>query len=215
ESIENNNTICFKKKDITQVNDKDIVLEAGKCYIIKPGFAGKTDTYNTLKGNGDTEDVNGDYFLMDRVSLNKSTISNVADIADETAISGDTPVTSDNPFGSECKISIHGCYQKVTVPANAYVFSGGNMYHLTSDYTMKGFRCWLEDEHQMGESGARHAINFSINGVNDDTTDIEGLFVNGEQIHQDNTLYNVWGQRVTHISRPGIYITGGRKVTIK
>ena len=215
ESIENNNTICFKKKDISQANDKDIVLEAGKCYIIKPRFEGKTDTYNALKGSGEQEDVNGDYFLIDRISLQKNTISNTKDITDETPISGDTPITPDNPFGSECKISIHGCYQKVTVPANAYVFNGGNMYHLTSAYNMKGYRCWLEDEHQMGETGARHAISFSINGVNDDTSDIEGIFVNGEINGQNNTLYNIWGQRVTRISHPGIYITGGKKVTIK
>ena len=142
-------------------------------------------------------------------------ISNTTDITDETPISGDTPITPDNPFGSECKISIHCCYQKVTVPANAYVFNGGNMYHLTSAYNMKGYRCWLEDEHQMGETGARHAISFSINGVNDDTSDIEGIFVNGEINGQNNTLYNIWGQRVTRISHPGIYITGGKKVTIK
>lgn len=214
-----NHTIGFNVMDLNNYDENDIVLEAGKCYIIKPGFEGKSGEYKVLSGTGNSKTITGPYYLIDRVSLKKSDITEVNRITSETSFSGNS---TDGIFNDQCSISFYGCYQKTTVGANAYVFSKGNMYHLTSDYTTKGFSCWIEDKHQMN-NGSRHAISFSLNGVDDGTTAIEGIRINGDG--QDNNtadkVFSISGQVVRSGASSidglpkGIYIVNGKKYVVK
>ena len=228
-------TIGFTMKDISSMSDEDIALEAGKCYLINPGFGGKTEkTYEVNLDDGGTYTITQPFYLIDRVTLDKAAIGNTdgLDIDDITTNEEFTGKDESGIFNTGCKLSMHGTYQKrgniagmdKRIPANAYVFYDGDMYHLVSPYTLKGFSCWLEDEHQMN-NGTRHNISFAFNGVSDGTTAIEGIYVNGDEYNtvnggSNNNVYNLNGQKVRRGTTStaglpkGIYIVNGKKVMV-
>ena len=72
------------------------------------------------------------------------------------------------------------------------------MYHLTSPYRMKGFDCWIEDEHQVENPKARHKMGFStyLDGVSDGETTYIYEALTGKTDKEDGTIYNMQGQMV-------------------
>lgn len=218
--FEDNHTIGFQIMDLSSKGENDIALEAGKCYIIKPDYEGKDGSYTVLTGQGRSKVITAPYYVIDRVSLNKSTVTEVSRITSGDSFSGSETTGT---FTTDCSIAFYGCYQKTPVAANAYVFSKGDMYHLPQNgYTTKGFSCWLEDAHQMND-GKRHAISFSMNGVNDGTTAIEGIYVNGDEagIAANENVYNLSGQVVCSGNTSleglpkGVYVVNGKKYVVK
>lgn len=116
-----------------------------------PELDGKSGTYVV---NGTTEgkrvEVEGPYYPISRVSLTKSNVTNAARVKDYKSFSN----------GTGCEIQMFGTYQATSAPANAYAFSNGKLYHITKDTPIKGFRCWIEDKHQMGTASEapRHQL---------------------------------------------------------
>lgn len=223
--IEKPNTISFTALDIKSMDEDDTALHKGHCYIINPGFEGKTGSYTVHTGTGAEKNITGPYYLIDRVSLKKSEVTDAAHVEDKDS--------GGNPFGpfeyngggtanQDCSIRFYGCYQISKVGANSYVFSEGDIYHITKEMNIKGFRCWIEDAHQMSPSAeSRHVLSFSINGVADSTTGIEGLSVAWEgQPCGNNVVYNLNGQAVRTGSPSleclpkGVYIVNGRKYVV-
>ncbi len=209
-------TISFKLIDLTKYKDDDIVMEAGKNYIIKPGYEGRQGEVEI--GDGKNTIIKGPYYTIDRVTLKPGDIDN------ETAARHTSD--AEGPFTHaqcDCKLQLYGCYQRQSAPATAYMLYGGDMYHLTSAYKMKGFDCWIEDEHQVTNPKARHKMGFStyLDGVSDgETTDIYEALTGKTDI-EDGAIYNMQGQAVCGKGAPaaslpkGIYIRNGRKFIVR
>ena len=209
-------TISFKLIDLTKYKDDAIVLQAGKNYIIKPGYEGRQG--NVEIGDGSNTVIEGPYYTIDRVNLKPS------DITEEEATKHTS--SDDGPFtnsGCDCQLRLYGCYQRQDAPSTAYMLYGGDMYHLTSPYKMKGFDCWIEDAHQVANPKARHKMSFTayLDGVSDgETTDIREALT-GRTDNEDSAVYNMQGQAVcgkgispTHLPK-GIYIRNGRKFIVR
>ncbi len=209
-------TISFKLIDLTKKGDDDIVVEAGKNYIINPGYEGRQGDVEI--GDSKTNVITGPYYTIDRVSFKPSDVTE-----DEAARhTGD----AEGPFTHaqcDCKLQLYGCYQRQNAPATAYMLYGGDMYHLTSPYRMKGFDCWIEDEHQVENPKARHKMGFStyLDGVSDgETTDIYEALT-GMTDNEDGTIYNMQGQMVGGNGMQaaqlpkGIYVRNGRKFIVR
>lgn len=209
-------TISFKLVDLKTYKDDAIVIEAGKNYIINPGYEGREGMVKV--GNKDQTEVTGPYYTIDRVSFTPSAVN--ADYATKHASTDESGFSYP---GKECKLTMYGTYIKQAAPKHSYILYGGDMYHLTSDYRQKGFNCWIEDEHQMTNPAERHRMSFTayMDGVSDDTTtDITEMLVYGGS-SEDGTVYNIQGQAVSKCGidgKPlpkGIYIRNGKKIIIK
>ena len=155
------------------------------------------------------------------MSLKKTTLSSEG--ADNLQYGTEYEAPAPDDPADPCRIRMAGTYVKRQAPANSYVFSGGDMYHLTTDKDIKGYRCWIEDAHQMsGTQGKRHPLTVSMNGVSDDATEIIGLFGDCDYTPKaDNNIYSLSGQVVGTCSDgttglpKGIYIVKGRKCLVR
>ena len=217
--IVSSSTIQFLEKDIESMNDTDVLLEKGKGYIMLTNYKGKVEKYKTSEAY--KQRIIDYYYPVERVSLNKTTLSSEG--ADEIQYGTEYVAPAPDDLTDPCKIRMAGTYVKSQAPANSYVFSGGDMYHLTTDKDIKGYRCWIEDAHQMsGTQGKRHPLTVSMNGVSDDATEIIGLFGDCDYTPKaDNNIYSLSGQVVGTCSDgttglpKGIYIVKGRKCLVR
>lgn len=209
-------TISFKTIDMSKMKDDDIVLEAGKNYIINPGYEGRAGKV----GIGDKHEttIEGPYYTIDRVNYTPNTVSE----EDAAKHMGE----GDGPFGNadcNCQLRLYGCYQIQDIPATSYMLYGGDMYHLKNPYTLYGFDCWIEDEHQVTNPAESHKMSFKtyIDGVDDGgTTDIlEALMRTPADANKD--IYNMQGQKVGGKDMvpdrlpKGIYIRNGKKFIVR
>ncbi len=107
------------------------------------------------------------------------------------------------------------------VPAGSYVFGMKNgvytVYYTQSDLKTKGFRAWIVDV----ESQQAKAFKMAINGVSDETTAIEDVFVNTGVVINSPVVYDMSGRRVAESVNQlntlpkGIYIVNGKKYVVK
>ncbi len=219
--IVSSSTIQFLEKDIESMNDTDVLLEKGKGYIMLTNYKGKVEKYQTSEAY--KQRIIDYYYPVERVSLNKTTLSSEG--ADEIQYGTEYVAPAPDDPTDPCRIRMAGTYVKRQAPANSYVFSGGDMYHLTTDKDIKGYRCWIEDAHQMStgtQEGKRHPLTVSMNGVSDDATEIIGLFGDCDYTPKaDNNIYSLSGQVVGTCSDgttglpKGIYIVKGRKCLVR
>lgn len=212
-------TIHFTSIDFNKYGDKETVLKENYCYIIKPYLdVSKVPVKKLDKYNVEVEIT--DYYLFEGVTLKK------ADIINEVFPDPERIVDPQGSFSNStgCKIQMFGTYQMASAPAKAYAFSNGKLYHITTDMPIKGFRCWIEDKHQMGTSSSapRHPLGTYIGGVSDETTAIDWVYGEyGDEKTGDGKIYNVNGQVVgtdkTALSTlpKGIYVVNGKKFVVK
>lgn len=194
-------------------NNNEVAIKAGKLYIIKPSKEEPT----TQSGLSFPKDCNikktlTSYFTIPQVTFTreerKATVE--GDVANET-------------YGDNApKVQFVGTYVKGTglIPANSYVLRGnkddeaGLWFYRTIATNTKGFRGWLQTS-----AVDANKVSFSINGVVDETTGIEGLTIDGTA--STTGIYNLNGQLVrkgansTEGLAKGIYVVGGRKVVVK
>lgn len=208
-------TVHFATIDLVSKAMEDVVLEKDHCYIINPELDGKAGTYVVNGAQEQRVEVEGPYYPISRVSLKKSDVTNAGRVTDPCG-----------PFANAdgCEIQMFGSYQKASVPANAYAFSNGKLYHITTDMETKGFRCWIEDRHQMGTENAarRHQLGTYVGGVADETTSIDWVYGECDDAMAGNgIIYNLNGQTVgagkTAVSAlpKGIYVVNGKKIVVK
>lgn len=210
------------------VPDDTEVMKKDHSYIIYTDYGGKDEGeagYTTSSAYYRRTIYK--YYVIDRVSFNKQTLAEeIASRAKGHHYNSDSYAN-----GEGCQVTFCGTYvnlensvNKNIVPANAYVFSGGNMYHITKDTKIKGFRAWLEDEHQTGtaNAAARHAFSVAINGVQDQSTEIVGLLRDEPLIvGSNNNVYSISGQllRTNTTSLDGlpkgVYIVNGKKHVVR
>lgn len=199
------NTIEFKTINLDNFSEDDIVIKAGCCYILKPGYNGNTGEVEIEIGDYKTSTMTGQYYMIDRVSYN----------------SGSKPEidTSKGPFtiaGSSCELNMKGSYLPVSIPKNAYLLYNSTLMHLTKDYYSKGYCWWIEDTHQMGANGKRHDLFMSVGDI-DETTGIISIKIGKEATDESEQIYNLQGQKMNVGSAlpSGVYIRNGKKHIVK
>jgi len=265
-------TIEFVTVDISNKGDNDVVLRKNECYLIKPGFAGRTDIGDMTVGDKDLTTVTAPYYTIDRVSLKENTgnidasgeekyqlltkrqiAESIKDkgytlfkIPDNTDVNGNVRkddngnvkdyfsvvgnLNDDDDIYNDCRLKVYGTFQKKTnkngtdnrVPAHSYTFADGKLYHLSGNYTQKGFSCWIEDVHQTENPANVHKLNFAtyIDGVSDGTTSIEGFTVDTRDERMP-AVYTIHGQLVrkgttsTEGLPHGIYVVNGKKILVR
>lgn len=200
-------TLQFVSVNLDYLKENDIAMEAGKCYIIKPGYNGHTGEIQI--GDEAAKTITAPYYLIDRVSYNSASKPK---IQENTA-----------PFtfpGSSCSLTIKGAYLPISIPKNAFLVYKNKLMHLTGDYKSKGYVWWIEDAHQMGANGKAHKISMSdIDSSYDETTGIINIKIGTDEtgFETDDNIYNLHGQKMNDSSAlpKGIYISNGKKFIVK
>ena len=187
------------------LDQEGTVVEKAKMYLIKPVKDGSTKTLvvtfkdSTTKTYQDVKmytigrrNLNGDN-LVDPIT----TEGQCDQYPDGQVKFVGTYVSKDATFGPQAK---------------SYVFSGGNMYHLSSAMAIKGFRGWFED---MTGSGS---IKFNIS--DGEITSIDEVIAN-DKGKANGAVYTVDGVQVRANASSleglpaGIYIFNGKKHLVK
>lgn len=190
---------CIDFKTIS-LDGEGTAIEGGQMYIVKP----------TKKGN-------------DTYKVQSETVENCYNIGrhnycgtkpSPTATFG---TSEEYPNG---KVQYVGTYVKLEANADggtqegSYVFSKGNMYHLSSSMAIKGFRGWLNDY-----TASAKGLTFSVGSFDDgQTTYIDGVTVRPTQAPAG--VYTLNGQLVSRDGKTaglakGIYVVNGKKVVVK
>lgn len=196
--------IIFEKVDL----DKE-GIKAGEPYII---WVGK---------DADVKDKSTGYTF-------KYGNSDVSVTAPIYHIDGIVPqaYTDAAPTKSEGGVTFNGFYYKPTkgAPSDSYLLSGGDMYHLTSDYTGNSLvgTCW----YMTLSSASAKKVSFSFEGENTPTA-IEMVEMNPSMSdsavaggRNSNFIYNLSGQCVAMKDqvkslKPGIYVCNGKKIIVR
>lgn len=236
---EDPNCIEFRLVNLNTAQEKDIVLRAGECYIIKPGEGNYIKNGEIKIGDEANDAVTAPYYVIPRVSLTKSAFA--TDFLDMTTGSDNfknidgLSYKEDGTFergriyrvnGTECQLKVYATFENDTpTPAGAYNFFEGNLYHFKSDRNrLKGYNWWIEDIHAGETTPAVHTLSFraSMDGISDNTTTaIEGLTTDIDPHEMPLAVYNVCGQAVRRGTTSlaglpsGLYVVNGKKIFIK
>ena len=94
------------------------------------------------------------------------------------------------------------------LPIDCYIFSNGNLFHTSKEYTMKGYRCWIDYQTDDDTPLAKFSVNNTATGIDCITDNIENA---------DSHIYNISGQKIENTDNlpEGIYIINGKKLIIK
>lgn len=239
-------TIEFVIADLDNADDDDIVLRRGECVLIKPTnervvSGGAPITIKDV--NGST--IEQPYFVIPRVSLKKSDVMNdntnkdVFDIIGEGNTKKFDAITysGENTYAhkeypvkgaayAECKLNLCSTFEnqrvnkEFLVPAGSFTFYKGSVYHLPQNYSQKGYSWWIEDRHGTGTDQivANHRLSFSMSGISDNTTFIEGITSDITERDRPQAVYNLQGQVVRRGTTSleglphGIYVVKGKKI---
>lgn len=196
--------IIFQKVDL----DKEGIT-AGEPYIIWVGkeadIKDKSTRYSFKYGNSDVN-VTGPIYHIDGI------VPQAYTDADPTKIEGG--------------VTFKGFYYKPTdgAPSGSYLLSGGDMYHLTSNYAGNSLvgTCW----YMTLSSASAKKVSFSFEGENTPTA-IEMVEMNPSMSdnavaggRNSNFIYNLSGQCVAMKDqvkslKPGIYVCNGKKIIVR
>ncbi len=191
------------------VNPDEEGIKAGQFYIIQvnkePDVKTKNDEYSFPWGTNKYVKVNGPIYQIQGVT--------------PPTFTEDAPTVTYE--GSKYNVSFKGFYYDPGyAPANSYVITKGNMYHLTSNWEKFVGTSWyitVTDK----VTGEAKSISFSFDG-NDETTAIKDITLTDDAKGKtyDGYIYNLAGQRVaskgeTSLLKAGVYICNGKKIYIK
>ena len=187
------------------LDQEGTVVEKAKMYLIKPVKDGSTKTLVVTFKDSTTktyQDVK--MYTIGRRNLNGA---NLVD-----------PITTEGqcdqyPDGQVKFVGTYVSKDAASGPqANSYVFSGGDMYHLSSAMAIKGFRGWFEDLTGPG------SIKFNIS--DGEITSIDEVIAN-DKGKANGAVYTVDGVQVRANASSleglpaGIYIFNGKKHLVK
>lgn len=208
-NTQNPNQILFTPVDLD--NSYDAAIKANGCYLIKvTKEAGHNEdspfTFNRRneadpKYEEDPEQVtyqHGYIYQFEGISCPNGIN------ASGTAITGDGLL----------RYTYYN-YHPTSAPAGSYVMSGGNMYHLTSDWSSLIGTAWYLTE----TTPSSEPKTFVIDNGNG-TTDINGIVTEMPAENAVEGIYNINGQKVASDKSlndlpKGIYIVNGKKYIVK
>lgn len=191
----NNRIINFKT---VQASDDGIYLKENIPYII---YIEKAETekhpadeqYQSIEDGvvkGPIYIVNSGVNYLDyQMKNNKKTVKVTSEITPELSYLGS--YVSNQPLPKDC-----------------YIFSNGNLFHTSKEYTMKAYRCWIEYQTDDDTPLAKFSVNNTATGIDCITDNIENA---------DSHIYNISGQKIENTDNlpEGIYIINGKKLIIK
>ena len=180
--------------------DKDgVAMEKDRPYLIKP-----------VKDATSTAD-----FTFNGTTYNKLYVIGRRTLDGNKYVPTPNAVTGTSAEYPDGQVKFVGTYVKLGVDKGpqkgSYLFSGGDMYHLTSPMGIKGFRGWFRDN-----TGAE-SIKFNIS--DGEITSIDEVTRNGAAA--SGAVYTVDGVKVRANAASleglpeGIYIFNGRKHIVK
>lgn len=132
-----------------------------------------------------------------------SSRSQEIDLSDQ--IPADWTITALNILGS------YNSHQEVK--KGDYIFNAGDMYRLSYDHWMQGYRCWMTVQGDDTDSQAAKPLTFGWGqGTATGIAHVENL-----DKQQENKVYNLNGQRVDAMTglKPGVFIVNGKKMIIR
>ncbi len=193
------NSLDFKSVDLDKVTT---AIQAGHVYLIKPIKEPVARTYKSYKEDGTqstTETVTKDTYNLGIYSLNGENLPDM----DADSISSDNRVKAHGTF---IKLE-NGC------PAGSYVYRKGDVYHLQSDMTIKGFRAWFEDitPEQKGISNSVKFDGGEITGLNKIISEKKAT---GNIYTVDGVVVRVGATSLENLPA-GTYIFNGKKYLVK
>lgn len=137
-------------------------------------------------------------------------------------------------YGTLCKTYYMDDNDKGQFFNNRPQLSDGNSYYFKNNimwlrkkgvpYGLLGLRCWFVYDDPTTVNAKPTKLSISVNGIDDETTNIDDINVSGDPILEGkyaHAVYNINGQLVSRdaaslASLPaGIYIVNGRKVMVK
>ncbi len=200
-------------------HENDIVLHAGKCYVVyvtrepdvKNGATGApvndAYTFKTKSTSSGLETVTYD-----------SPIYHINGVARGSELSSVTVEESYNTAAGTLKFIGYYYRPAAGAPANSYIVTGGKMYHLASAWTSLMGTMWtLEDADATGE--AKTYTMLIDDGT--ETTAIEGIFTGDGSFTEraPQGIYTLQGQKLSSTAPSalpkGIYIINGKKVLVR
>lgn len=243
------NTIRFLT--VEPKSDDDIMLEANKPYIIYPTKSpGSSQAYTatlhkvektasspavpwtgTYQGkavsNGKIS-IAANHYQVAKVTLDKQSVSSL-----ESATYPWVPTNTYTASLNGNTLTSYGTLAKTyngsnIIPGrptceNAYIMKGGKLYLVPKgkQYGLKAFRCWFTYS-PTSTSAKPESWLFAIDGVSDNTTDIEDILKDHPARRASRTpgVYTLSGQRVREDGNvsglpAGLYIVNGRKYIVK
>lgn len=203
----NPNQIMFTPVNLD--NSYEAAIKANGCYLIymqdepTPTY---TDTPFEFYRKAETTDA-----TLETVNFNYGNIYQFEGISCPDGISASgTETTSDGKLSYT-----YYNYHPTSAPAGSYVMSGGNMYHLTSDWSSLIGTAWYLTETNPSSQTKTLVID---NGSG--TTDINGIVTEMPGENTVEGIYNINGQKVASDKSlndlpKGIYIVNGKKYIVK
>ncbi len=203
----NTNQIMFTPVNLD--NSYEAAIKANGCYLIymqdepTPTY---TDTPFEFYRKAETTDA-----TLETVEFNYGNIYQFEGISCPNGISASgTGTTSDGKLSYT-----YYNYHPTSAPAGSYVMSGGNMYHLTSEWSSLIGTAWYLTETNPSSQTKTLVID---NGSG--TTDINGIVTEMPGENTVEGIYNINGQKVASDKSlndlpKGIYIVNGKKYIVK
>ena len=209
--------IEFESVALGAANKNNVVIEAGKLYLIYPTktleYAEKEKIMNVFSPSFGKQEIGikGTYITLSGVSLTRvPSLEMVEEPYKHSA------------FGAS-SLRFYGTYVSHSdniVPANSFVLNkDGYWYRTTKAHNVKGFRCWIQPLHPATSHIKR--LNVSIDGVllngsSDTITGIEEMEFDGKE-PQHSVVYDAFGRVIgTSVDDlkddfKGVYIINGKK----
>lgn len=198
-------SIDFRTVDLSQ---EGIAIEPAQMYLVKPT---KDGVYMNLELFDGTE-VSGKMYLIGRRSLDGSKITDGTLTIKPTC---EQPAEGAEITGAH--VDFMGTYVHLDATngpqAEAYAWSGGDMYHLKKANAIKGFRGWLVDH-----TGAK-SIKFNIGDGS--VTSIDEVIANDRAEKTSDAVYTVDGVKIRDNASSleglpaGLYIFKGKTHLVK
>ena len=209
--------IEFESVALGAANKNNVVIEAGKLYLIYPTktleYAEKEKIMNVFSPSFGKQEISikGTYITLSGVSLTRVPSLEMVE-----------EPYKHSTFGAS-SLRFYGTYVSHSdniVPANSFVLNkDGYWYRTTKAHNVKGFRCWIQPLHPATSHIKR--LNVSIDGVllngsSDTITGIEEMEFDGKE-PQHSVVYDAFGRVIgTSVDDlkddfKGVYIINGKK----
>ena len=188
-------------------------LEAGQCYLVKVTKEPIAEANTSFEFNR-IDESRGDaaYANVEKVTYQYGSIYQFLGVDCPEGISRDA-VTGTTEKGELSWTSYY--YHPEYAPAGSYVMSGGDMYHLTSDWSNLIGTAWYITETNQTQ-GTKTFVIDNGNG----TTDINGIVTETPAEKAAEGVYTINGQKIASDKSlndlpKGIYIVNGKKHIVR
>lgn len=209
--------IEFESVALGAANKNNVVIEAGKLYLIYPTktleYAEKEKIMNVFSPSFGKQEISikGTYITLSGVSLTRVPSLEMVE-----------EPYKHSTFGAS-SLRFYGTYVSHSdniVPANSFVLNkDGYWYRTTKAHNVKGFRCWIQPLHPATSHIKRLNVSIDgvlLNGTSDTLTGIEELELSNDATKNSN-IYDAYGRVIGNTAEglsndfKGVYIINGKK----